>query len=71
MGGQGPPYQGAPKPVLVSRVSDGRFREPSGIDAAPEGIFAITQCQNPLPVGASGSQQVKTIDFVPSCSPSQ
>ena len=54
-GGHGPIQPGAPMSVRVSRDAAG-YGPPSGKEVMSGGMLAITQCQNPLPVGASGSK---------------
>src|SRR5262249_25970181 len=75
-GGKGPPYPGLPKSVRVCKAPCGSLGDlglpassPSSVTLA--GMFTTSQCQNPLPVGASGSKQVTAKLFVPAGAPDQ
>jgi len=68
-GGHGPPYPGAPRSVRVSSVPTGNIAAfllaPFGNFEEVAGILTTTQCQNPDPVGAAGSNIVSTKLFAP------
>jgi len=71
-GGAAPPYAFTPKslractPTLASSVP-----APVGSSVTSAGMSNSTQCQKPLPVGASGSKQVTAKLFVSAGNPDQ
>src|SRR5690606_19082084 len=76
-GGAAPPYSLAPKslrPCLAPAgrpLNSGPVPAPVGSSVTVAGMSYSSQCQNPLPVGASGSKQVTAKLFVPSGAPDQ
>lgn len=57
------------KPVHVDRVNGEQVAVGSSVTVA--GMLNAAQCQNPLAVGASGSNMVTAMDLVPSGRPDQ
>src|SRR5699024_12593827 len=70
-GGLGPSYPTRPKSLMACLRPARSRATPNGSEVESPGMSQATQCQNPDPVGASGSKQVTAKERVPSGAPDQ